>query len=241
MVILPRRPHRRGGHPKLWAFGYPELAALFGMSLPATRQAVSRERVDPADLANLVAFAARDRGWSVLPLDGLVAREVARARRAGRSATLTTRQWLEALAHFDGRCAFCGAAREIGIDLFVPPEFGGGATRDNCVPACGACHRRKGWRSPREAIAVFGRDVVERVAAFLQVDVHTTAARPLPDRVPPAAPEQLEAIAREAGLAVSSVRTYTCRRGGRPPILNPHDPDSVQALIERSRRRKVPR
>lgn len=54
-----RFQRRRGGHPRLWAFGYPELADLFGMSEPAVRQAVHRGQVHPIDLASVVSFALR--------------------------------------------------------------------------------------------------------------------------------------------------------------------------------------
>lgn len=44
----PGVPNGRG--PKLWAFGYAALAKLLGMKEGAVRQAVSDERLDPADL-----------------------------------------------------------------------------------------------------------------------------------------------------------------------------------------------
>lgn len=44
---------------KLWAYGYAELALLFGMTENAVRQAVNRGAFDPASLADVVDFANR--------------------------------------------------------------------------------------------------------------------------------------------------------------------------------------
>lgn len=57
---------RRRSH--LWAYGYADLAALFGMREGAVRQAAYDGRFDPADLVSVLAFAAR-RGWAA-PSEG---------------------------------------------------------------------------------------------------------------------------------------------------------------------------
>ena len=41
---------------RLWAFGYPDLAAFLGMSEDAVRQSVSRNQLDPARLESIYAF-----------------------------------------------------------------------------------------------------------------------------------------------------------------------------------------
>lgn len=49
----------RKGRPALWAFGYPDLARLFGMREGAVREAVRSKRFDPTDLESVVAFAVK--------------------------------------------------------------------------------------------------------------------------------------------------------------------------------------
>ena len=46
----------KGGRRKLWACGYPDLARLFGVKENALRKLVSRGRLDPADLAQVIDF-----------------------------------------------------------------------------------------------------------------------------------------------------------------------------------------
>lgn len=48
--ITPRK-----GRPRLWAFGYADLAQLLGRSEAAVRQLVARGRIDPRDLASVCA------------------------------------------------------------------------------------------------------------------------------------------------------------------------------------------
>jgi hypothetical protein len=50
----------RRGRPRLWAFGYADLALLLGCSEGAVRQLVKRQRLDPRDLASIcTAWRAR--------------------------------------------------------------------------------------------------------------------------------------------------------------------------------------
>lgn len=60
----------RRGRPRLWAYGYADLALLFGMKEPAVRRAVADGRLDPSSLQSVLAFAAK--------------------RRTGRAASSTT-------------------------------------------------------------------------------------------------------------------------------------------------------
>jgi hypothetical protein len=54
--LAPKR-----GRPKLWGYSYPDLAALFGMTEGAVRQAVFDGRLDPASLDAVVSFAVKRR------------------------------------------------------------------------------------------------------------------------------------------------------------------------------------
>jgi hypothetical protein len=60
-VEMPRRAPGKGGQPRTWAYGYPELAALLEMTEGAVRQAVRRDQFNPADLASVVDFVVRRR------------------------------------------------------------------------------------------------------------------------------------------------------------------------------------
>lgn len=68
-----------------------------------------------------------------------------RARHAGAPATLTMREWLATVRHFDGLCAYCGEADYEVIEHATPLPRGG-TTAANCLPACTACNNRKGDR-----------------------------------------------------------------------------------------------
>ena len=43
----------KGGRPKLWAYGYEDLAELFGTTVEGIRQRVKRETLDPGDLEDI--------------------------------------------------------------------------------------------------------------------------------------------------------------------------------------------
>ena len=49
----------KGGRPKLWAYGYQDLAELFGTSPEAIRQRVKRGTLDPSDLESVCRAWAR--------------------------------------------------------------------------------------------------------------------------------------------------------------------------------------
>jgi len=53
--VSPHAPQR--GRPRFWAYSYRDLGILFGMTPEAVRRAVSDGRVDPSNLASVVAFA----------------------------------------------------------------------------------------------------------------------------------------------------------------------------------------
>lgn len=57
-VIVSTRVRTRG-RPRLFAFGYPDLAELFGVSEVAVRQMVRRGFFDPKSLSSIVAYANR--------------------------------------------------------------------------------------------------------------------------------------------------------------------------------------
>ena len=65
-----------------------------------------------------------------------------RAEKAGTHATLTLKQWLSILDHFNWRCAYCAGPYEV-VEHVLSINLGGGTTALNCVPACVPCNARK--------------------------------------------------------------------------------------------------
>lgn len=74
--------------------------------------------------------------------------QLARARQAGVEASLTVSEWLKAIKHFNGLCAYCRKEPFDVLEHYIPISQGGGTTADNCVPACFSCNSRKGNRHP---------------------------------------------------------------------------------------------
>lgn len=54
--LLPRR-----GRPLAWAYGLADIADALGLSVAGVRAAIQRERLDPADLRSLIAYASQRR------------------------------------------------------------------------------------------------------------------------------------------------------------------------------------
>lgn len=77
-----------------------------------------------------------------------IARHISRARLMGLEATLSLDEWLATLDLFNWSCAYCGGAFE-GIEHLIPDYYGGGTTRENCLPACRSCNQQKANIDPR--------------------------------------------------------------------------------------------
>lgn len=72
----------------------------------------------------------------------IVTANLKRAEKAKVPATLTIKQWLGILDHFNWLCAYCSGPYEV-IEHIVSIRVGGGTTALNCVPACIACNTHK--------------------------------------------------------------------------------------------------
>jgi 5-methylcytosine-specific restriction endonuclease McrA len=60
---------------------------------------------------------------------------------------LTIEDWDRLVVEHGGCCAYCGTAAELVTEHVVPLSRGGDNTKDNVVPACSPCNRRKSRRS----------------------------------------------------------------------------------------------
>lgn len=80
-------------------------------------------------------------------------RAKAKRRKAavrGLPATLTAAGWLDTLAAFGNRCAYCDAVlTAVDQDHVVPVKSGGGYTKENIVPACPKCNNSKNSKELR--------------------------------------------------------------------------------------------
>lgn len=73
------------------------------------------------------------------------------ARIAKLPHTLTQEQWQEILEEYGHACAYCGRGDvPLEQEHKVPVTRGGGYTRENIVPACVSCNRRKGTKTAEE-------------------------------------------------------------------------------------------
>lgn len=77
------------------------------------------------------------------------------AARAFSGAEFSSAEWREVVDDFGGRCAYCGAERELVMSDIVP-HHGAGARRrglGDLAPACRPCAARKAGRSAQEFLA----------------------------------------------------------------------------------------
>jgi len=66
-----------------------------------------------------------------------------RARALGATGSYSFVEWLDLVAEYDGRCAYCGAKALLHADHRLPLSRGGSNSIDNIVPACARCNLRK--------------------------------------------------------------------------------------------------
>ena len=55
----------------------------------------------------------------------------------------TSEQWQATMEHFESKCAYCGKAKRLTQDHFIPLKKGGGYTVSNIIPACLNCNSKK--------------------------------------------------------------------------------------------------
>jgi len=66
-----------------------------------------------------------------------------RARRAAAQGSFTAKQWLELVAQYHRRCAYCGEQAILVVEHRVPLSRGGTNNINNILPACRPCNSRK--------------------------------------------------------------------------------------------------
>ena len=66
-----------------------------------------------------------------------------RFRVANALGSYTTKEWVELVARFQGRCGYCGAGAPLHADHRTPLARGGTNFIENVIPACASCNQRK--------------------------------------------------------------------------------------------------
>jgi hypothetical protein len=77
--------------------------------------------------------------WTI---EQLVRGQNLRAKRLGAPHDLTIDQWMETLAYFNYKCAYCGIKEYDFIEHYLTIGIKG-TTISNCVPACAGCNVMK--------------------------------------------------------------------------------------------------
>jgi 5-methylcytosine-specific restriction endonuclease McrA len=92
--------------------------------------------------ANREHVRQRNAAWRKANPDG---HRLAQAARRAKVSTgdFTLTEWRSLLEEFDHRCAYCQGQGDLEVEHMVPLSHGGPHTKDNIVPACGPCNRRK--------------------------------------------------------------------------------------------------
>jgi 5-methylcytosine-specific restriction endonuclease McrA len=108
---------------------------------------------------NSKAKRDKDREWRNSPA-GREARRLTEQRRRARKAAvasgISAGDWQEILDRFNNRCAYCLDQTDLEIEHMRPLSLGGAHDKDNVVPACAPCNRRKNRRDLLQSLAVVG-------------------------------------------------------------------------------------
>jgi 5-methylcytosine-specific restriction endonuclease McrA len=90
-----------------------------------------------------------------------------RAIKAGTPATLTVREWAEAISYFNNKCGYCNKKPYQVLEHYLPLSRLGGTTADNCIPACASCNSKKGSIHPNDLGKIFPSDNLARIREYL--------------------------------------------------------------------------
>lgn len=66
------------------------------------------------------------------------------ARRRNAPGKFTASEWLEKIAEYDGRCAYCREVKKLTVHHVVPLSKGGTNYIQDVVPACRSCNSKIG-------------------------------------------------------------------------------------------------
>ena len=94
-----------------------------------------------------------------------------RALKSALPATFTPKQWKQALAYFDHKCAYCGKPlSKAHQEHFIPLSKGGGYTKRNIVPSCPKCNLSKSNKNPLDWLMMKTKGLVAYVKVMKYLD-----------------------------------------------------------------------
>ena len=96
-----------------------------------------------------------------------------RAQKLGLDATLTLRDWLNAIDEFGGLCSYCQSRPHQVLEHFIPLLLGGGTTAGNCIPACKECNAAKHQKHPKDSTIQFKQLNMLRIQHYLEIQTTT--------------------------------------------------------------------
>ncbi len=64
-------------------------------------------------------------------------------RSLNKLADFKKEDWTKILHLFNDSCAYCGTKEDISIDHIIPVSKGGTSDKNNLLPACKTCNRKK--------------------------------------------------------------------------------------------------
>jgi hypothetical protein len=99
--------------------------------------------------------------------------EMIAAHKQRAPGDLTEKVWLQVLAAFEWRCAYCGNPYSV-IEHVVPAARGGRTSWNNVVPACSSCNDDKWAHNPEKWIS----EKPERLRCFLRSVSNATGLEP---------------------------------------------------------------
>src|SRR6266567_7892264 len=89
-----------------------------------------------------------------------------RARKLGMPATLTLADWEQAIADFNGLCAYCQTRPFTILEHYLPIEVSGTHV-NNCIPACAFCNIKKQNKKGEALVMLFGKATIEHIECYL--------------------------------------------------------------------------
>ena len=72
------------------------------------------------------------------------------AKKRNLPSDFSSVDWMNAIAFFGGKCAYCRTSTELQQEHFIPVSLGGGYTKSNIIPACKTCNISKRDKHPLE-------------------------------------------------------------------------------------------
>jgi DNA-binding Xre family transcriptional regulator len=81
---------------------------------------------------------------------------------------LTSDEWKQTVADFNGMCAYCPEGRYEVMEHFIAQSKGGTIHVGNCLPACSYCNKRKSDLTGPALIGLFGEELISRLKGYLE-------------------------------------------------------------------------